>query len=51
MQAERVSIVMAVVSGIIMMGTSSYLGPLDFIGATVITVGVIFVIKKEYLDI
>lgn len=46
MQGERVSIVMAVVSGIIMMSTSSYFGPLDFIGATVIAVGVIFVIKK-----
>lgn len=51
MQGERVSIVMAVMSGIIMMGTSSYIRVIDFIGAGAIFVGVAFVIKKEYLDV
>lgn len=51
MQSERVSIVMAVMSGLIMMGTSSYMSMVDFIGAAVIFVGVVFVIKKEYLDL
>jgi len=51
MQSERVSIVMAVMSGLIMMGTSSYYRTIDFIGAGVILVGVAFVVKKEYLDV
>lgn len=51
MQGERVSIVMAVMSGIIMLGTSSYTGSMDFIGCIIILLGVILVIKKEFLDI
>ncbi len=51
MQTERVSIVMAIMSGVIMLGTSSYLRMVDFIGAGIIGVGVAFVIKKEYLDL
>lgn len=51
MQGERVSIVMAVMSGIIMVGTSSYMRMIDFIGAGTIFVGVALVIKKEYLDV
>ena len=51
MQGERVSIVMAVMSGIIMLGTSSYLRMVDFIGAGVILVGIALTIKKEYLDL
>jgi Ca2+/H+ antiporter len=33
MQSERVSVVMGVMSGIIMLGTSSYLGFFDFRGS------------------
>jgi hypothetical protein len=51
MQSERVSIVMGVMSGIMMVGTSSYLGTFDFIGAAIILVGIALVIKKEYLDL
>jgi len=51
MQGERVSIVMGVMSGIIMIGTSSYLSTFDYIGASIIVFGVVFIIKKEYLDI
>jgi drug/metabolite transporter (DMT)-like permease len=46
MQSERVSVVMGVMSGIIMLGTSSYLGFFDFAGAIVILVGIALVIKK-----
>ena len=49
MQSERVSIVMAAMSGIIMIGTSSYLRIVDFVGAGVIVIAVAFVVKKEYL--
>lgn len=42
---------MAVMSGIIMMGTSTYMRMIDFVGAGIIFVGVALVIKKEYLDV
>ena len=51
MQTERVSIVMGVMCGIMMIGTSTYMGTLDFVGAIVILVGIALVIKKEYLDL
>lgn len=51
MQGERVSIVMAVMSGLIMLGTSSYFRMVDFVGAGVIFVGVALTVKKEYLDL
>lgn len=51
MQGERVSIVMAVMSGLIMLGTSSYVRMVDFVGAGVIFVGVALTVKKEYLDL
>jgi hypothetical protein len=51
MQNERVSIVMAVTSGIIMIGTSSYVRMVDFIGAGIVFVGVALTVKKEYLDL
>jgi len=51
MQNERVSIVMAVMSGIIMIGTSSYVRMVDFIGAGIVFVGVALTVKKEYLDL
>ncbi len=37
---------MGVISGLIMIGTSQYLGLLDFIGAAMIIVGIAFVVKK-----
>lgn len=46
MQGERVSIVMAVMSGIIMLGTSSYFISAHFIGGLLILVGIVFVLKK-----
>jgi len=46
MQKQRVSIVMSVVSGIVMIGTSSYFGMIDFVGATLIFLGIVFIIKK-----
>lgn len=46
MQGERVSIVTSVMSGIIMLGTSTYFGSTDFIGALLILIGIIFILKK-----
>ena len=46
MQSERVSIVMAVYSGIIMIGTSTYFGAIDFVGAALILLGIIFIVKN-----
>jgi hypothetical protein len=46
MQKERVSIVMAIFSGIFILATSSYLGLTDFIGAMLILIGIILVVKK-----
>jgi hypothetical protein len=37
---------MGVMSGLMMIGTSSYLGLLDYVGAIIILVGIAFVIKK-----
>jgi hypothetical protein len=51
MQAERVSIVMAVMSGLIMLGTSSYSRMVDFIGGGIIVMGVALTAKKEYFDL
>jgi hypothetical protein len=42
---------MAVMSGIIMIGTSSYIRMVDFVGAGIIFVGLLFVVKKEYLEV
>ena len=51
MQGERVSIVMAVMSGLIMLGTSSYSRMVDFIGGGIIVMGVALTAKKEYFDL
>ena len=51
MQSERVSIVMGVMSGVIMVGTSVYFGMLDVIGAVLIGLGIVFIVKKEYLEL
>lgn len=46
MQRERVSIVMSVFSGIIMLGASSYLSPTSYVGAVLIVIGIIVILKK-----
>ncbi len=51
MQYERVSIVVASISGIVLVGTSHYTGGfIDFVGAFMIISGLIWMIKKEYID-
>lgn len=42
---------MAIMSGIIMIGTSSYMRMVDFVGAGIIAFGVALTAKKEYLDL
>ena len=50
MQSERVSIVVASLSGILMIGTSHYgAGVIDVIGAVMIITGLVWMIKKEYI--
>lgn len=51
MQSERVSVVMGVMSGIIMIGSTIYDSTWDYVGAVVILVGVGLLIKKQYIDI
>jgi hypothetical protein len=50
MQAGQVSVVMAVLSGIVMLGTSAYINNLDIIAAILVIGGVAMLIKKEYFD-
>lgn len=51
MQNGRVSVVMAVASGIVMMGTSAYINNLDIFAGLFILGGVVMLVKKEYFDI
>lgn len=51
MQTERVSVVMGVMSGLLMIGTCDFSTTLDYIGIVVILVGVALIIKKQYLDV
>ena len=51
MQNERVSVVMGVFSGLMMIGTSHFTQTIDFIGAIVILVGIVLLIKKKYVDL
>ncbi len=46
MQGGRVSVVMGVMSGVLMIGTSSYLGIIDYIGCILIVCGVSLLVKK-----
>lgn len=50
MQTERVSVVMGVMSGILMIGTNDFSSTLDYLGSIVIICGVGLIIKKQYLD-
>ena len=51
MQNERVSVVMGILSGLLMIGTSSFDVTHEYIGAIVILVGVVLLIKKQYIDL
>lgn len=51
MQTERVSVVMGVMSGIMMIGTSTFNSTYDYAGSLIILVGVGWIIKKQYLDV
>ena len=51
MQTERVSVVMGVLSGILMIGTSSFLNMWDGIGCALILVGIALLVKREYVDL
>lgn len=50
MQDGRVSVVMAVTSGIVMIGTASYTSSIDVVGLLLIAAGIVLLIKKEYFD-
>lgn len=51
MQSERVSVVMGVMSGLMMIGTSNFGSAIDWIGAVIIIFGVVLLLKKEYNDV
>lgn len=51
MQTERVSVVMGVISGILMVGTSDFSSKFDYVGIVIILIGVVWIIKKQYLDV
>lgn len=46
MQTERVSVVMGVMSGILMIGTCDFSSTLDFLGVAVVLLGIGLVLKK-----
>jgi len=46
MQQARVSVVMGVFSGLMMVGTSAYTGTIDYIGLILIAIGVILLVKQ-----
>ena len=50
MQTERVSVVMGVTSGVMMLGTSKYGQLIDWVGAALIIAGVGMLVKKQYID-
>lgn len=51
MQTERVSVVMGVFCGLMMIGTSSFGQTIDFIGAILILLGIVLMLKKKYIDL
>ena len=51
MQSARVSVVMGITSGLLMMGTASYILWMDYVGLLLIGVGILMIIKKEFYDI
>lgn len=51
MQNEKVAIVMGILSGILMVGTSHFHNNIDFIGALLILFGCGLLIKKQFIDL
>lgn len=51
MQNERVSVVMGTLSGLLMISTCSFLTGWDIVGCILVVVGIILLIKKEYIDL
>lgn len=51
MQLTRVSVVMGVFSGLLIIGTTTYVSGVDYAGVVLIAVGIIMLIKKEFYDI
>jgi hypothetical protein len=41
---------MAVLSGVVMLGTSAYINTLDIVAAILVIGGIAMLIKKEYFD-
>jgi hypothetical protein len=50
MQTSSVSVVMGVLSGILVLGTSAYSSGTDYLGLALIVAGVVMLIKKEFYD-
>ena len=50
MQLVRVSVVVGVTAGILMAGTSHYLYTREYIGAIMIAMGVVMLLKMEFTD-
>lgn len=51
MQSTSVSVVMGVLSGVLILGTSSYASGTDYLGLALIVAGVLMLIKKEFYDV
>jgi hypothetical protein len=51
MQSTRVSVVMGVLSGLLILGTSTYTSGIDYLGFVLIAVGVAMLLKKEFYEI
>jgi hypothetical protein len=51
MQSTSVSVVMGVISGMLILGTSAYASGTDYLGLALIVAGVVMLIKKEFYDV
>ena len=51
MQNERVSVVMGIFSGLMMVGTSHFHTNIDFIGTLLILFGSVLLVKKQFIDL
>ena len=51
MQSTSVSVVMGVLSGLLILGTSAYVSGRDYLGLVLIVAGVVMLIKKEFYDV
>jgi hypothetical protein len=50
MQSGRVSVVTGVLSGVLMLASSSYIGLVDYLSCLLIVGGIGLLIKAEYID-